>query len=726
MLHMGETPIVVRSVGAILACLAAAVQAAPPQGPPAAAVPPPESAAIAAQLAAELPRAHVLHRPLDEALAARALDAYLARMDGERMYFLASDIERFQARRKTMADNLRAGDVSLAFEIFAVWRERATNRCDHVRALVAQGVPLDRRETFARRRDDASWPRDEAEWDELWRLRVADEIVARTVRDRFGAERGAAAPAPGERMARGCEVFREAIARIAAAQILGMYLESFCLACDPHCRFRLPADAAGPGDAPGRPSAGIGVETAVEDGLLVIESLDPGGPAARDARDIALVPGDRILAVREADGTEVDLAFGMLLPHAAECLLGAPGSRVELTVLPAGRVGMADARRVDLVRGAARAEGAPLTSERLSVAGPAGAPVPLASIRLPVFYSPSLPGVGGVAGGSAADDVAAALRRAREDGVAGVILDLRGNGGGSMVEAVRIAGLFLPGGPVQQVRVGPRDVKVVNDEDPAVAYAGPLVVLVDRRSASGSEMVAGTLQDYGRAVVVGDSRTHGKGTMQMPHPLGARAERGLIDATKAQCHRVTGATVQLTGVASDIVVPSLLDAGPETGEDRMPNALRWPGNPPPQTITPWSDLQAAVGTLRERSLRRRAADPRWTAYADAIATLGGIRKSGTVSLNVEERLAEATTIRAAADRMRGRDGGPAPPGTEPRAAWDPVREEAAHVLVDMIGAGVGGAVSPGGTGTTGTSRPAPVPPFVTRPPSFRPGTPLRR
>lgn len=677
-------------VGLVLAlCLNLVVQGYAPAAEPVMS-PPTNSAEIAKLLADKLPRDHVTHMPFDEVIAGKAWDSFLANLDRDRIYFLDSDVSRYKERRNKIVDELKDGNVSLAYEVFAVWKERISNRCDYVKSLVEKGLDLEKKETVARDRKNAAWPRDEADWNEVWRKRIKNEYVQRIVKSRLAKEtepEKEKAPddkaAIGEAIVKAYRDYYATIEKTEPPRVLETYLASFCRAYDPHCEYMSPASTEAFNSEMKLSFAGIGATLAVEDGVVKIEGLIPGGPAARDTRDIALKPGEKIIAVAEGDGEAVDVRH-LPIFKVSQLVRGKKGTKVVLTVIPAGTIGEAGARKVDIIRDEIKMEDHAAKCETISVTNTAGNVVKVALVKLPAFYSD-------IEGRrehkkdfkSSSSDVGKLLLKAREDGVKGVILDLRNNGGGALGEAVQLAGLFIPEGPVVQVRDGMR-VNVLVDDDPSVVYPGPLILLVNRFSASASELVAGALQDYGRAVIVGDSRTHGKGTVQTVMPLGKGAGIGSLKVTTGLFYRPTGNSTQLKGVTSDIVIPSFQEYAVESGEDHLPNALEW-SMIAERPIESCGDLKSVVTELEKRSVKRRAENPRFDAYTNVLEKLAAMHQAETVPLNVDEALELARNGRKLNEQLRGTDGKSGAAGSTAKAAgWDPVKEETLAIISDMV------------------------------------------
>jgi carboxyl-terminal processing protease len=420
-----------------------------------------------------------------------------------------------------------------------------------------------------------------------------------------------------------------------------------------------------------------------EDGMARIEEIIPGGPADRDRRDIRLRPGDKIIAVGQENEEPVDVLHWPLQKVVAR-IRGPKGTKVVLVVIPASDPTGVTTKRVDLERDRVKLEERAAKGETREVKTADGAVRKLAVITVPAFYanvdarhrsSPEYR--------SSADDVRRILSQVETQRVEGVLLDLRTNGGGYLPEAVKMAGLFIRAGPVVQVK-DREATRVWRDSDTLLAYAGPLVVLVNRLSASASEIVAGALQDYGRAVVVGDRKTHGKGTVQRLGPLGEDARMGSVKVTNASYYRVSGGSTQLKGVVPDVVVPSLFD-GMEYGEDFLSNPMPWSSITPVEH--PVADLGAAIPALRRQSEQRRAQNPRFASYRRLVEQTEAMSKRTELPLNIDERRALARQEKDLIDlqnRLIAAEGGGAEKDREKdRKNGDLVLDEALNVLSDL-------------------------------------------
>lgn len=652
-----------------------------------------------------MPRLHLSHQPLDEGVSTNALDLYLGMLDYDRAFFLASDIAEFKKEGARQAERLRNGDVSLAFRIMDRFKERVRNRVEYADSLISKGFDCTVQETFAWKRKDLPWPADEAEWNELWRKRVKNEYVARLVAKQIadaektnGVARAASAPAatndatavrasdadallsPEAFLRKRYKQYLLVLEDSDAEFVMQRYFTSFTMAYDPHSEYMTPSSSEDFEIGMKLSLGGIGALLQSEDGAAKVEKIIPGGPAARDGR---LKAGDKIIAVTQENGETTDILHWPLY-KAVGVIRGKKGSKVILTVIPAADISGSRTVKIQLVRDEVKLEDQEAKGEVNTVVGPQGRTNVVGVIDLPAFYADMKSRSNG--GGeykSSTRDIARIIADMNEKRVEGLILDLRNNGGGSLAEAVEMTGLFFPTGPVVQVRES-RGVQVLKDPDPDTLYGGPLVVLVNRRSASASEILAAALQDYGRAVIVGDSKTHGKGTVQSWQPLDERnAGLGSIKVTTHSFYRVAGGSTQLKGVVPDIIIPSVLDAL-EVGEEYLPHAMPW-------TVISmaryeaFGDLAPLVPYLRQRSEERRAGDPRFKAQKDVIEQVRKRQKLSEISLNLEDRLALAREDKGfdkVQDEVLGEEGADKPDGKNPEK--DLVLREAERILADLI------------------------------------------
>jgi carboxyl-terminal processing protease len=587
-------------------------------------------------VASVLAESQFAHHPLDEQLAAKLLDRYLETLDADRSLFLQSDVDELAKYRTTLAGASLAGDTRAAHAIFARYLERLEQRAAYTTDLLKTGTfDFAAHDTYAFEREHAPRPRTLEEARAIWRQGLRAEFLQEKLGDK--------GPKPAEIVKTLTKRHAQRLKSMRALgrdEVLALYLDSLAHVYDPHSDYLGREEMASFSIEMSLSLFGIGAALGNEDGACTVHELIPGSPAEKSGQ---LKPGDRIIAVAQAKGEAVDVT-DMPLPRIVELIRGPKGTVVTLTVLPpVGSVG--PPRTVKLVRAEIKLEDQQAKARVIDVPEPGGGTARLGVVELPSFYS------GERGGGGATADVAKLLAKLKAEGVTGVILDLRKNGGGSLEEAIKITGLFIKSGPVVQTR-DPRGVKVEADPDPGVAWDGPLVVLTSRFSASASEIAAGALQDYGRAVIVGDTTTFGKGTVQTVLSLAPMMDRahlahaydpGALKVTIAKFYRPSGASTELRGVASDIVVPSRSEAAP-VGEDKLKDPL------------PWDTVAAArferqnrvaphLATLRARSASRVAVDPGFSELREENALLKSRLQSGKLSLDEAERRQEVSTAR---------------------------------------------------------------------------------
>jgi carboxyl-terminal processing protease len=588
-------------------------------------------------VASVLAESQFAHHPLDEQLASKLLDRYLEALDGERALFLQSDVDEWAGLRKALPGASLAGDARPAHTIFARYLERLEQRVAYTTSLLRSGTfDFAANETYEFDRDKAPRPRTLEEARAIWRQALRAEYLQEKLGDK--------SPKPADiakTLERRQQQRLKSMRGLGRDEILALYLDSLAHVYDPHSDYLGREEMESFSIGMSLSLFGIGAALGNDDGYCTIRELLPGSPAEKSGQ---LKPGDRIIAVAQAKGEPVDVT-DMPLPRIVELIRGPKDTVVTLTVLPpVGAAG--SARTVKLVRAEVKLEDQQAKARLIDAPEAGGGTMRLGVIDLPSFYS------GERGGGGATADVEKLLRKLKAEGAKGVVLDLRKNGGGSLEEAIKITGLFIRTGPVVQTR-DPRGVKVETDPDPGVAWDRPLVVLTSRFSASASEIAAGALQDYGRAVIVGDATTFGKGTVQTVLSLGAMMDRakllhaydpGALKVTIAKFYRPSGASTELRGVSSDIVVPSRSEAAP-VGEDKLKDPLPW-DTVPAARFERQNRVAPHLATLRARSASRVAVDPGFSELRDENALLKERLRAGQLSLNEADRRKELAETRA--------------------------------------------------------------------------------
>ncbi|MGD1032793.1 MAG: carboxy terminal-processing peptidase, partial [Opitutaceae bacterium] len=408
---------------------------------------------------------------------------------------------------------------------------------------------------------------------------------------------------------------------------------------DPHSNYFSAADFEEFGIQMKLQLVGIGAVLQSKDDFCTIEELVPGGPADLGHQ---LKPGDRIIAVAQDNQEPVDI-IGLQLRKVVAMIRGKKGSRVHLTVEPSGSTDASARKQIVITRDVVKLDSARAHAGLFQVPGADGKAVPIGVITLPEFYGPADEAPPGADKSSASEDVSALITQLKAAGARGMVLDLRGNGGGYLGEAINVAGLFIPKGPVVQVVDSEGRKQVDSSESDRVAYEGPMAVLTDRFSASASEIVAGALQNYGRAVVIGDSSTHGKGTVQeviemrsFPDLALAPDKTGAAKITTQKFYLPNGSSTQLKGVVADIALPSVDDVLP-IGESSLPHALIWDRKPSAKSFTGHPLDPRFLGLLRELSLARQSKLPEFAYLKKDVDWFSARTEEKLVPLNIEVR-----------------------------------------------------------------------------------------
>ncbi len=654
---------------------------------------------VASLFAKKFPGEHLIPQPLDDSVSSRSWTNYLQSLDYEHLYFLSSDVQSL-SRDKTLLDNrLSEGNLSFAYDVYEIFLQRVRERFAHVEKLLEAGFDLEKKETYRWKRRDADWPADREAQNEIWRRKIKNEYLQRVVALELGEEEQEAAdvdaapeedvgkPAPTnavvsteEYITKRYKQFLMTLQDNDAEWVLQKYLSSFAHAYDPHSAY-MSSSSTEDFDIEMKLSlVGIGALLRAEDGAAKIVRLIPGGPADEDKSDARLRPGDKIIAVGQGDKPLVDILHWPLY-KVVRLIRGKKNTRVVLSVIPASDPTGTSTKSVVLVRDEVKLEEQAAKSEIHEVESDDGTKYKLGVIDLPAFYANMKAKI--FAAGDyrrCSEDVRLLLEGLKKDGVDGVVLDLRSNGGGSLLEAIRLTGLFIGSGPVVQVKEQ-AGLRLLPDRNPHVTYRGPLVILVNRLSASASEIVAAALQDYGRAIVVGDSRTHGKGTVQTILPLGRDRRLGSIKITCSLFYRVNGKSTQKEGVTPDVIIPSALDYL-DIGEDVLPNAVE--GS---LVQSAFYRMEGRVGKwgdkLAEKSKSRQEKDQRFIAYNQLVSRIREINETELVSLNLAERKEQARAERELKDLEKevGDDGmGDDDEDKRP----DMVLEESLSILSDLV------------------------------------------
>jgi carboxyl-terminal processing protease len=577
-------------------------------------------------------REHYRRAPLDDRLSSLILDRYLDAIDGGRSYFFASDIAEFERYRYQLDDAIKAGDVEPAFVIFRRFQQRSRERMNYALELLAKKPDFDIDESFNFDREKEPWPANTAEMNELWRKRVKNDALSLIT--------------AGKQWPEAADILRKRYEHVAKRMdqskpddVFEAFMNAFVLSLDPHSNYFSARNSEEYNIQMSLSYEGIGASLQLTDDYVTVIDVIAGGPAATSGK---LAANDRITAVGEGKSGELTDVIGWRLDDVVQKIRGPGGTLVRLQLLPAGAAPGSAQKVVEFTRNRVSLE-AQAAHKTVRTVQRNGRDVKVGIITVPSFYQDyDASRAGAKDYRSTTRDVQRLIGELRKDGAEVLIMDLRANGGGYLPEAESLTGLFIDRGPVVQLRDTTGRIEVDDDPDPAIFYSGPLIVLVDRFSASASEIFAGAIQDYGRGLIIGQ-QTYGKGTVQNAHPLnytifGRKPELGQLNVTIGKYYRITGESTQDRGVAPDIMLPSLIDAN-EVGESTRDRALPW-DHIEPASFKVEGDLKPIAASLQKLHDERTNNSADFRYLHDDIAALEAMRNQKTLSLNLKTREAE--------------------------------------------------------------------------------------
>lgn len=650
---------------ALLACFAASVQALAPTIPLSELEPGVEHRRATRLITHFLANYHYKKTPLTDELSAEVFERYVDGLDPTRSYFTQGDIETFRRHEEKLDDYLRQADLVPIFEIFKRYRMRLEARVDYATALLDDPFDFERDEQYVFKRDDVPWPKNTAELDEIWRKRVKNDVLSLRLAGKDEDE-------IKDTLARRYEGLARRTAQLGSEDVFQMFINAYTTTIDPHTAYFSPRTSENFKIRMSLSLEGIGAVLQSEDEYTVVRQVVAGGPAAKSKLVNA---DDRIIGVGQGDEEPVNV-IGWRLDDVVDLIRGPKGSEVTLEILPK-EVGMdGPSKTIKLTRNTIKLEEQAAQSSVIEV-GEGDAAVPVGVIDLPAFYLDfDARARGDRDYRSTTRDVRRILGELEAQGVAGVIMDLRGNGGGSLTEATELTGLFIDRGPVVQVRNSQGRVQLEEDTDRGVVYDGPLMVLVDRNSASASEIFAGAVQDYGRGLVVGEP-TFGKGTVQHLVDLNRfdksmDGQLGQLKATIAQFFRVEGASTQHKGVVPDIVFPTAKHSD-DHGERALDNALPWARIDAARYV-PANDVDGALAALRREHESRVRDDAAFEALKEQELAVEEAAAKEALSLVESVRREELDRAkreqRERENRIRAARGLPPLPDEDEAAAGD--------------------------------------------------------
>lgn len=651
----------------------------------------PEHAGAHKEIVQRLQREHFLTLAYNDELASKLLDNYLADLDPSRSFFLQSDIDEFSPYRTTLDEALQDDNLAPAFHIFNRFQQRRIQRLKVVIARLDAGIndmEFLQDEVIESERKDAPWANNQAELDQLWekllKLNVLNllltgkspEETRELLLKRFGNQ-------------------LRMVQQINSEDGFQVYMNALTRCYDPHTQYFSPRVSENFNISMSLSLEGIGAVLTGEDEYTKIVSLVPGGPADKSK---LLKPADRIVGVGQGKNAELQDVVGWRLDDVVDLIRGPKGTIVGLEVLPAGAEDPHKTRKISIERSTVTLEDQAARKKILSVERDRRT-YTIGVIELPTFYLDfQALQAGDPSYKSTAKDIDRLLLECSKKNIDGLILDLRNNGGGSLQEAVELCGKLLRSGPIVQVRSARDRIEVLRDNDHRITYDGPLLILVNRLSASASEIVAGAIQDYGRGIIVG-SQTFGKGSVQSLVPLA----HGQLKATLATFYRVSGESTQYRGIIPDISYPCLFDPD-EIGESALPDAMPWDSiDSVPFPL--YSDLNTERVQLKKLHDQRMQADPDYRYLLSLAQHLRSLGDRTSISLSRPQREREQAEVEqfrlTLENNLRAAKGMPLfedfsalekeQSSDNATEAPDAMLDEAANIMIDYINQPAGSA-----------------------------------
>lgn len=603
----------------------------------------------AAHLSAEvLTKHHYKHLPLDDILSSKIFDNYLKALDGEKIFFLQADIDQFANARTMLDDAILKEDLSIPFAIYNLYQQRATERITYARSLLKKGFDFEKKESYQYTRKNAPWPKSEDEMDDLWRKRVKNDWLRLKLAGKDDKN-------TVETLGRRYDNSLSSLSKIKSDDVFQNFMNAYAMAIDPHTNY-FGIRASEDFNISMRLSlVGIGAVLQDKDEYTTIRELVAGGPAALSGK---LKAGDRIVGVGQGANSQLTEVMGWRIDDTVALIRGAEDTVVLLDVLPAEAGPDGEHKIISLVRKKISLDKQAAKKTIIDVKD-GSATRHIGVISLPGFYQDfAAHQKGDKDFRSATRDVSRILEELKKDKVDSVLMDLRNNGGGSLVEAIELTSLFIGNGPVVQQRDSKGRITIENDSNSSLAWNGPLGVLINHASASASEIFAAAIQDYGRGVVIGEP-SFGKGTVQTVVDLdqlvkNEKPKYGQLKMTTAQFFRINGGTTQLRGVIPDISLPAMTDAE-DFGESSYDNALPWTQIKAADYM-PTGDLTGIVPILVANHDVRINRDKDFRYLQEDIAKFNAQRKKNLISLNEAERRKEREAQEALV-KLREKDKG---------------------------------------------------------------------
>ncbi|MEE9336427.1 MAG: carboxy terminal-processing peptidase [Granulosicoccaceae bacterium] len=625
-------------------------------------------------------RYHYNRVSVDDQLSEQIFDRFFESLDPQKTFLLATDIEEFNQFRLALDDALRKEQLDPVFDIFKRFRARVAERARFAQQLLTREFDFTIDEAYTFNREDATWPQSKEAADELWRKRVKNDFLNLRLAEQAVEELTDTLQKRYERMER-------RVSQLSANDVFQIFINAYTLSVEPHTSYFSPRSSENFKINMSLSLEGIGAALSTEGEYTVIQRVIAGGPAAMSEQ---LSAKDRIVGVGDGEDKEIVDVVSWPLADVVDLIRGPKGSTIRLEVLTANAPAGSPPTLITLVRDKIKLE--EQAAKRSVIEVPRnGKTQRFGVIDLPTFYLDSAARAQGQPDfRSTTRDVRRLLNEltTTDGGVDGVIIDLRGNGGGSLIEATQLTGLFIKTGPVVQIKNASGEVDAEKDTDPSVSYSGPLAVLVDRYSASASEIFSAAIQDYGRGVILGEP-TFGKGTVQTVAPLDRDGKLGQLKITIAQFFRINGDGTQHRGVIPDVLFPTALDSDAQ-GERGLDNALPW-AEVAAANYDAWSTRKVNYTDVQSLHETRFRASDSFTLLIEELEAQRVARAQRSISLLESVRRQEITDRKdgrekreALLRRAFGASSGDEDNEESEAVVADIILEEAANVLNDII------------------------------------------
>jgi len=631
-----------------------------------------------------LSRYHYKKFNLNDSLSAVILKRYLKSLDYSRSYFLASDIKKFDKLEFKIDDDIKDGNISPVYQIFNIFRKRTIERMNYAKKLLNKEFNFTLNEKYEVKRDSAPWPKTIEDLNNLWRKKVKNDALNLILA-------GKKWPGVQKILLKRYNNFERNILQYTNEDVFQIFENSFTESIDPHTNYMSPITSANFRIDMSRSLEGIGAQLQTEDEYTKIVRIIPGGPAFKSK---LLHPNDKIIGVAQGKNGDMVDVIGWRITDVVQLIRGHKGSTVRLQIIPASEGVNGKPKIITLVREKVTLKGQSAKDKIIFIKN-GNKTFKFGVIMIPAFYSDfEAESRGDKNYKSTTRDVKVLISKLKQQNINGIIIDLRNNGGGSLEEAVKLTGLFIKYGPIVQVRNANGFVREEDDPDSTIFYNGPMAVLVNRFSASASEILAGAIQDYGRGLIIGE-QTYGKGTVQnlinLSRLIPSHSSKfGQLKLTIAKFYRITGKSTQDRGVEPDIKFPSPFKPG-EFGESSQPSALPYDQINPTKYI-PYGNIKKYLPKLQQYYNNQVKNNPEFDEYIQEIQDYKLAASKKYVSLNEavrkkEQKLEEQKKFERENEKRKRLGLKLLKKGETPKNSAkknDPVLNEAGHILGEYI------------------------------------------